>query len=109
MCVIVTQLCLTLCDLIGGIPLGSSLLGILQARILEWFFISFSSESSQSWDLCNREIRGIEKDTDQSLKRIIFVTLMASSTPEHASHGSTILSINVLQILYPGYPFPLEI
>ena len=37
------QLCLTLCDLIDGSPTGSSVPGILQARILEWVVISFSN------------------------------------------------------------------
>ena len=37
------QLCPTLCDPIDGNPLGSSVPGILQARILEWVAISFSS------------------------------------------------------------------
>ena len=37
------QSCLTLCDPIDGSPLGSSVPGILQARILEWVAISFSS------------------------------------------------------------------
>ena len=37
------QLCLTLCDPIDGSPTGSSVLGILQARILEWIAISFSN------------------------------------------------------------------
>ena len=37
------QLCPTLCDPINGSPLGSSVPGILQARILGWFAISFSS------------------------------------------------------------------
>ena len=32
----------TLCDAIEGSPLGSSVPGILQARILEWVAISFS-------------------------------------------------------------------
>ena len=36
------QLCPTLCDPIDGSPLGSSVPGILQARILEWVAISFS-------------------------------------------------------------------
>ena len=36
------QLCLTLCDPIDGSQLGSSVLGILQARILEWVAIYFS-------------------------------------------------------------------
>ena len=33
----------TLCDPIDGSPLGSSIPGILQARILEWVVISFSN------------------------------------------------------------------
>ena len=37
------QLCLTLCDPIDGSPPGSSVPGILQARILGWVAISFSS------------------------------------------------------------------
>ena len=35
------QLCPTLCDPIDGSPAGSSVPGILQARILEWATISF--------------------------------------------------------------------
>ena len=35
--------CLTLCDPIDGSPPGSPVLGILQARILEWVAISFSN------------------------------------------------------------------
>ena len=37
------QLCPTLCDPIDGSPLGSSVPGILQARIVEWVAISFSN------------------------------------------------------------------
>ena len=37
------QSCLTLCDPIDGSPPGSPVPGILQARILEWVAISFSS------------------------------------------------------------------
>ena len=33
-----------LCDPIDGSPLGSPVLGILQARILEWVAIAFSNE-----------------------------------------------------------------
>ena len=33
----------TLCNPIDGSPLGSSVPGILQARILEWVAISFSN------------------------------------------------------------------
>ena len=42
------QSCPTLCDLIDGSPPGSSVPGILQARILEWVAISFSH---QAWGL----------------------------------------------------------
>ena len=37
------QSCPTLCDPIDGSPLGSSVPGILQAKILEWVAISFSN------------------------------------------------------------------
>ena len=37
------QSCPTLCDPIDGSPIGSSIPGILQARILEWVAISFSN------------------------------------------------------------------
>ena len=37
------QSCPTLCDPIGGSPLGSPVPGILQARVLEWVAISFSN------------------------------------------------------------------
>ena len=37
------QSCLTLCDPIDGSPRGSPVLGILQARTLEWVAISFSN------------------------------------------------------------------
>jgi len=37
------QSCPTLCNPIDGSPLGSSVPGILQAKILEWVAISFSN------------------------------------------------------------------
>ena len=37
------QSCLTLCDPIDGSPPGFPILGILQARTLEWVAISFSN------------------------------------------------------------------
>ena len=47
MCVLVTQLCLTLCGLMDCSPPGFSVHGLLQARILEWVPILFSRRSSQ--------------------------------------------------------------
>ena len=46
----VTQSCLTLCDPMDCCLPGSSVHGIVQARILEWVAISFSRESSQPRD-----------------------------------------------------------
>ena len=40
----VAQLCLTLCDPIDFSPPGSSVHGILQARILEWLAMPFSRD-----------------------------------------------------------------
>ena len=42
--------CLTLCDPVDYSPPGSSVHGILQARILEWVAISFSRGYSQTRD-----------------------------------------------------------
>ena len=46
----VTQLCLTLCDPMDYNPPGSSVHGILQAKILEWVAIPFARGSSWSRD-----------------------------------------------------------
>ena len=44
------QSCLSLCDPLDCSPTGSTIHGILQARILEWVAISFSRGSSQLRD-----------------------------------------------------------
>ena len=44
--VLVAQLCLTHCDPMDCSPLGISVHEILQARILEWIAIPFSTGSS---------------------------------------------------------------
>ena len=48
--VLVAQSCLTLCDPTDCSLPGSSIHGILQARILEWVAIPFSRGSSQPRD-----------------------------------------------------------
>ena len=48
--VLVTQSCLTLCDSMDCSPPGSSVHGILQARILEWVAMPSSRGSSQPRD-----------------------------------------------------------
>ena len=50
LCVLVAQLCLTLCDPVDSCPPGSSVHGIAQARVLEWVAIPFSRGSSWPWD-----------------------------------------------------------
>ena len=51
LCVLVTQSCPTLCNPMDSSPPGSSVHGILQARILEWIItIPFSRGSSQPRD-----------------------------------------------------------
>ena len=47
---LVAQSCLTLCDYLDCSLPGSSVHGILQARILEWVAIPFSRGSSQPRD-----------------------------------------------------------
>ena len=42
--VVLAQLCLTLCDPMDCSPPGSSVHGILQARILEWVAIPISKD-----------------------------------------------------------------
>ena len=44
------SVCLTLCNPVDGSPPGSSVHGILQARVLEWSAISFSKGSSPPRD-----------------------------------------------------------
>ena len=46
----VAQSCPTLCDPVDCSPPGSSVHGILQARVLEWVAISFSRGSSRPRD-----------------------------------------------------------
>ena len=49
-CVLVAQLCPTLCSPMNYKPIGSSARGILQARILQWVAIPFSRGSSRPRD-----------------------------------------------------------
>ena len=44
MCAKSLQSCLTLCDLMDRSPLGSSVHGMLQARILEWVAVPSSRD-----------------------------------------------------------------
>ena len=59
--VLVYQSCLTLCNPLDCSPRGSSVHGILQARILEWVAISFSSGSFRPrfWTCVSHIIGGL--------------------------------------------------
>ena len=57
MCVYSLQSCLTLCDPKDCRPPGSSVHGILQARILEWVAISYSRGSSWPRDQTRVSLR----------------------------------------------------
>ena len=65
----VAQSCLTLCDPVDCSPPGSSIHGILQARILEWVAISFSRGSSQPRDR-TQVSRIARRGFGQSLQKI---------------------------------------
>ena len=49
-CCVLAQSCLTLCDPMDCSPPGSSLHGILQARLLQWVAMPFFRGSSRPWD-----------------------------------------------------------
>ena len=61
----VAQSCLTLCD-----PVDCSLLGILQARILEWVTISFSRGSSPPRDRTPVSCIGVQETWVQLIQCI---------------------------------------
>ena len=50
MCILVTQSCQTLCNPVDCSPSGSSVHGVLQARILEWVAMPSSRGSTQPRD-----------------------------------------------------------
>ena len=55
-CCLVAKLCLTLCGPMNYSPSGSSVRGSFQARILEWFGLSFSRDQSNPSLLLGRPI-----------------------------------------------------
>jgi len=82
------QSCLTLHDLIDGIPPGSSISGILQARALEWVATSFSN--AWKW-----------KEKVKSLNRVwLFTTPWTVAYQAPPSMGFS------RQEYWSGFPFP---
>ena len=72
-CVLVTQLCPTLCDPMDCSSSGSSVHGILQARILEWVSISFSSVNFSSSTLVTKLCLTLA--TPQTVARQVLLSL----------------------------------
>ena len=96
---LVAQLCLTLCDPVDCSLPGSSVHGLLQARILEWVAISFSRGPSQLRDwthvFC---IVG---------RRFFFLTTEPSGKSKHSLDISSFLKRSFLEGSFPFYCFPL--
>ena len=82
------QSCPTLCDPIDGSPPGSPVPGILQARILEWVAISFSS--AWKW-----------KVKVKSLSRVYLL-----ATPRTAAHQAPPSMGFSRQEYWSGLPLP---
>ena len=80
--VLVAQLCSTLCDPTDYSPPGSSVHGILQARILEWVAISFSKGSSQPGDQTQVSYIG---------RRVLY----------HLNHQRSLVVANLTLTLFP--------
>ena len=86
------QSCPTLCDPIDGSPPGSSIPGLLQARILEWITISFSNIPSVLLLLLSR-----------------FHCVQLCETPQTAVHQAPPSLGFSRQEYWSGLPFPSPI
>ena len=53
------QSCPTLCNPIDGSPIGSSVPGILQARVLEWVAIAFSIKRATGIQMNEKIVNGV--------------------------------------------------
>ena len=92
------QSCLTLCDPIDGSPPGSPILGILQARTLEWVAISLSN--AWKW-----------KVKVKSVSHVRLCDSMDCSPPGSSTHGS--FQARVLEwgaiAFSSGFPYFLQL
>ena len=77
------QACSTLCDPIDGNPPGSSVPGILKARILEWVAISFSDVLKAV---------SLKEEISQSVQSLSRVRFFA--TPRTAAHQASLSITN---------------
>ena len=104
--VLVTRSCSTLCNPIDCCPPGSSVHGILQARILEWVAIPFSRVSSQPRDQTQvSHIAGRFFTTWATKEAQIWGRLLhlsPSTCKKEAHHSSGFLIICLQTILHWG-------
>ena len=84
---LVAQLCPILCNPMDCSPPGSSVLGIFQARILEWVAISFSRESSQPRDWTQVSCTAGRLFTDWSMRE------NQTQISRHVTHFGQLLSL----------------
>ena len=82
-CVLIAQLCPTLCDPMDCSPQCSCVHGILQARMLEWVAISVSNTSD-----------------NQSLNKMKFVSLSCKSVGRHSRAGGLLHCVRDPYALY---------
>ena len=94
-CCLVTESCPTLCDPMNHSPPGSSVHGILQARIQEWVAISFSRGFSQLRDRTRAfSVAGGFFTSEPQLSPCTYLTLIQSQgTPCIASYTNTFLHL----------------
>ena len=91
----VAQSCPTLCDPVDCSPPGSSVHGILQARILEWVAISFSRGSSHPRDRTHVSELQADALTSEPSGKPLMNTLRVTKSKvwENGSGSSTALSL----------------
>ena len=92
--VVVLSVCLTVCDPMDYSPLGSSVRGISQARILEWVAISFSRESSGPRDWTHVSCFGM---------RILYCWATRLKKKQTTKQNPKYLSIYLGSIISPSY------
>ena len=100
---LVAQLCLTLWDHMDCSPTGSSVPGILQARMLEWVAISFSRGSSQlrDWTQVSRIAGGFFTSW---ATRGAHITVMWGNSSRRSQKWKVLLAFH---LSYTDFFFPL--
>ena len=77
-----SQSCPPLCDPIFCSPQGSSVCGILQARVPEWVAISFSNASSLMFQICK-----VTKNSRDLLSNIVQYRTILYCSPKSSLRG----------------------